>query len=92
MIILFITPLRGAIRNYSKYRYFNLTLFLRTPIVYIFLHFIFRMSNPWKILIFERWFFFVYKTILSIYRRDYFTKKEKYMRKYNLKYSEKEKD
>ncbi len=87
MILLFVTPFLGAIRNYSKYKQFNTFLFLRTPIIYFFLYLFFQTNNFWKILIYERWFFFMYKTILSIYRKDYYVKKEKYIRKYNLKYT-----
>ena len=38
---------------------------------------------------YERWFFFIYKSLLSIYNDDYNRKKRKYMKKYNLKYEEK---
>ncbi len=84
MILFFITPILGALRNYSKYRYFNLLLFLRTPFLYFFLYLFFQTNNFWKILIYERWFFFMYKTIVSIYKKDYYFKREKYIRKYKF--------
>ena len=42
--------------------------------------------NIWKIIVLERWLMFVYKTSLSIYRNDYKNKKEKYIKKYKMKY------
>jgi hypothetical protein len=76
----------GALRNYSKYKDFKLLLFIRTPIIYFFLYLIFQTKNIWKILIFERWIMFVYKTFKSIINKDYIKKKEKYIQKYGLKY------
>lgn len=35
---------------------------------------------------YERWFFFIYKSFLSIYNDDYNKKKNKYIKKYGLKY------
>lgn len=81
-----ITPTMGAFRNYSKYKDFKFFIFIRTPIIYFFLYLILQIQNIWKILIYERWVMFVYKTLKSILNKDYIKKKEKYIRKYKLKY------
>ena len=87
MLLLFLTtPLLGTIRNYVKYKEFKLFLFIRTPITYYLLQYFLNEKNHWKILIFERWFFLIYKTLLSIFNNDYYTKKEKYKKKYNIQY------
>ena len=39
-----------------------------------------------KVLIFERWFMFLFKTIRSLYRNDYYLRRDKYISKYNMKY------
>jgi len=85
-MILIITPLLGAFRNYVKYKYFKPFIFIRTPILYFFIYIIFQTRNIWKILILERWFMLIYKSIISIIRDDYHIKKTKYIQKYNLKY------
>ncbi len=85
-MLLIVTPLLGAIRNFVKYKQFKPFIFLRTPIIYYFLYLVFQTRNIWKILVLERWLMFIYKTSISIYRNDYQLKKEKYKKKYNLKY------
>ena len=85
-MLLIVTPLLGAIRNFVKYKQFKPLVFLRTPIIYYFLYLVFQTRNIWKILVLERWLMFIYKTSISIYRNDYQLKKEKYKKKYNLKY------
>ncbi len=80
-----ITPIFGFIRNYIKYKQFKLLVFIRTPILYFFIHLFFK-NNIWKILIYERWFFFIYKSIKSIIKNDYKNKREKYIKKYGLIY------
>jgi hypothetical protein len=85
-MLLLITPLMGALRNFSKYKNFKLLIFLRSPIIYFFLYLILQTNNIWKILIYERWFMFIFKTLKSILNKDYIKKKDKYIRKYNLKY------
>lgn len=87
MILLYlITPLLGTLRNYIKYKKIKLLMFLRTPFTYFFINIFFQNNNIWKTLMFERWFFFIYKSFLSLYNDDYRKKKKKYMIKYNLKY------
>lgn len=90
MIIFFITPILGAIRNYSKYKQFKLTLFIRTPITYFLIYNLLKIYYQKNIilytLILERWYFLIYKTLISIFNDDYNIKKNKYIKKYNLKY------
>mgnify|MGYP001230329031 CR=1 FL=1 len=83
-----ITPLFGAIKNYVKYKQFKILIFLRTPILYIFIFLLIQETNIWKILILERWFLLLYKSFLSLYHNDYVNKKDKYIQKYGLKYRE----
>jgi len=85
-MILLITPLLGSLRNFVKYKNFKPLIFIRTPLLYFFLFLIFQTNNIWKIIVLERWFMFVFKTLKSVYRRDYIIKKEKYIMKYNMKY------
>ncbi len=84
--LLFATPLFGYLKNYVKYKNFNFYIFIRTPLIYILLNYIFRINNIWKLLIYERWYFLIYKTFLSLIRNDYINKKNKYIKKYNLIY------
>ncbi len=86
MLYYFITPFLGLIRNYVKYKQFNLNLFIRTPLIYYIIQLIFQENTIFETLIYERWFFLIYKTILSIYKDDYHMKKEKYKIKYNIEY------
>lgn len=85
-MIWLMTPLMGALRNFVKYKEFKPLIFFRTPVLYFLLFLFFQTTNVWKILIIERWIMFLYKTLLSVYRRDYITKKEKYIKKYGLRY------
>ena len=87
MILLYlITPLLGTMRNYIKYKRIKLLMFLRTPATYFMINLLFQNQNIWKTLMFERWFFFMYKSLLSLYNDDYNVKKQKYIKKYGLKY------
>ena len=85
-----ITPLLGLLRNYVKYKSLYLRTFIRTPIVYFYIHLllVMRQSNHiiFKTLIFERWFWFVFKTYQSIANNYYQRKKDKYQIKYNMVY------
>ena len=85
-MILLITPILGSLRNFVKYKNFKPLIFIRTPVLYFFLFLILQTNNIWKIIVLERWFMFVFKTLKSVYRRDYIIKKDKYIMKYNLKY------
>ena len=87
-MILIITPLLGSLRNFVKYKQFKPFIFIRTPILYFFLFVLLQTNNYWKIIVLERWLMFLYKTLISIYRNDYNTKKEKYKKKYNLIYKD----
>lgn len=87
MIFLYlITPILGSFRNYIKYKKLKFLLFIRTPVTYFIINLLFQCNNVWKTLIYERWFFFIYKSMLSLYNNDYIKKKEKYIKKYGLKY------
>lgn len=88
MIFLYlITPILGSFRNYIKYKQLKFLLFIRTPVTYFIINLLFQCNNVWKTLIYERWFFFIYKSMLSLYNNDYIKKKEKYIKKYGLKYN-----
>ena len=87
VLIYFITPTLGFLKNYIKYKKINLLIFLRTPFIYFLLN-IFIKNNIYKILIFERWLFFIFKIFRSYIRNDYINNKNKYIKKYNLKYKE----
>ena len=86
MILFLITPLFGSLKNYVKYKQFHLFNFIRTPLVYLLLQCFLRTDNYWKLLIIERWGFFIFKIMRSLWRNDYLQKKDKYMKKYKLKY------
>ena len=86
MIIFFLTPLLGSLKNFVKYKKFNLFLFLRSPVLCLILKIIIQTNNIWMIMILERWIMFVFKIIRSWIRNDYLKKKEKYIEKYNLIY------
>lgn len=90
MYLYLFTPILGALRNYVKYKKFKLEIFFRTPITYFIIHKILQIYKSNNVilytLIFERWYFLLYKTLLSIINDDYHSKKQKYIKKYNLKY------
>jgi hypothetical protein len=86
MYLYLVTPLLGSLKNYVKYKRFNIIVFIRTFYIYLTLHLLIQTNNKWMILILERWFFFIFKIIRSIYRNDYESKKQKYIKKYNLTY------
>ena len=65
-----VTPILGSIKNYVKYKQFKVLIFLRTPLLYIFIFLLIQETNIWKLLILERWFLLLYKSILSLYRND----------------------
>ena len=66
-----ITPTLGLLRNYIKYKQLRAKVYVRTPIIYLFINLIFQKNTVWMTLIYERWFFFIYKIILSLYKDDY---------------------
>ena len=81
-----ITPLLGSLKNYVKYKRFNILVFVRTFYIYALIQYIIKTNNIYLILILERWFFFIFKIIRSIYRNDYMRNKSKYETKYKLIY------
>ena len=86
-----ITPLLGSLKNYVKYKQFNLLVFIRTFYIYALIQFIIKTNNIYLILILERWFFFGFKVIRSLLRNDYMRNRNKYIKKYKLIYSLKDK-
>lgn len=91
MLLLYtITPSLGLIRNYIKYKRVTFSLYLRTYLVYFLINLLSKLlgyiPNIYEVLIYERWFFFVCKSLISLYRNDYYKKREKYKIKYGLKY------
>ena len=90
MLLYTITPSLGLIRNYIKYKRVTLTLYFRTYLVYFFINLLSKLlgyiPNIYEVLIYERWFFFVCKSLISLYKNDYYRKREKYKIKYGLKY------
>jgi len=86
MWIYIITPLLGSLKNYVKYKRFNLLIFVRTFFVYLMLRLLIKTNNSFLILILERWFFFIFKIIRSLLRNDYMRNRIKYETKYKLIY------
>lgn len=86
MYLYLITPLLGSLKNYVKYKRFNILVFLRTLYIYYLLKLSIQTNNTWLILMLERWFFFIFKIIKSIINDDYNNKKQKYIEKYKLIY------
>jgi hypothetical protein len=86
MYLYLVTPLLGSLKNYVKYKHFNILVFVRTLYVYFILNLAIQTNNTWLILILERWFFFAFKIIRSIINNDYNNKKQKYIKKYNIIY------
>ena len=76
----FITPCLGFLRNYIKYKQLKFLMFIRTPLTYLFINLLFQCNNIWKTLMYERWFFFIYKSLLSVYNDDYNRKKLIYIK------------
>ena len=94
MLLLYtITPSLGLIRNYIKYKRVTFSLYLRTYLVYFFINLLSKLlgyiPNIYEVLIYERWFFFVCKSLISLYKNDYYRKREKYKIKYGLNYEKK---
>ena len=89
---IFITPILGLFRNYSKYKKTDIKLFLRTPIIFCFIYIFFLLQGFreekffYLSLISERWILLLYKGIYSYFNNDYIKNKEKYMKKYKMKY------
>lgn len=90
-ILIFITALLGCLRDYVKYKIFSFKKFIRTPIITLSFTIFFLQFYKIDIalllaIIFERWFFLLIKSAISILNNDYHLKKNKYILKYNLKY------
>jgi len=86
-----VTPVSGFLKNYVKYKRVNLGIFARTPIIYVILDRVlsyYRIKNIvlWT-LILERWIFFYLKIFRSYYGNQYWVRRDKYEKKYNLTYT-----
>jgi len=88
MIIIFVIPFLGLIKNYVKYKQISLYLFFRTPILFYLIQLFIQSNNIYKLLLYERWIMFIYKILKSLYNNDYEERKIKYIKKYKLKYKE----
>ncbi len=86
MWIYTITPLLGSLKNYVKYKRFNVLIFIRTFFIYLILKLAIQTNNTFLILILERWFFFIFKIIRSLLRNDYIRNRTKYETKYKIIY------
>ena len=90
LLLYAITPTLGLLRNYIKYKRCKFITFMRTPLVYFFFHSLFCLMGyrniVWRTLIFERWYFFIEKSIISLWNNDYLKNKDKYIKKYGLTY------
>ena len=88
LILYLVTPNLGLLRNYIKYKSLSVTTYLRTPLLYLIIHFwlllVGHRNVIYKTIIFERWYWFLYKSLKSYIKDDYNVKKEKYKIKYNL--------
>jgi len=86
MYLYTITPLLGSLKNYVKYKRFNMLIFIRTIYIYFIIQLFVKGNNIWMTLMLERWFFFVFKIIRSFIRNDYIRNRLKYEKKYSLIY------
>ena len=88
LILYLVTPNLGLLRNYIKYKTLKLTTYLRTPLLYLIIHFwlllVGHRNIIYKTIIYERWYWFLYKSLKSYIKDDYNVKKEKYKIKYKL--------
>ena len=88
LILYLITPNLGLLRNYIKYKTLKLATYLRTPLLYLIIHFwlllVGHRNIIYKTIIYERWYWFLYKSLKSYIKDDYNVKKEKYKIKYKL--------
>jgi hypothetical protein len=88
LILYLVTPNLGLLRNYIKYKTLKLATYLRTPLLYLIIHFwlllVGHRNIIYKTIIYERWYWFLYKSLKSYIKDDYNVKKEKYKTKYKL--------
>ena len=87
----FIIPFLGLIKNYVKYKRLSILIFLRTPLINLFIEKILFYKNYQNrvllSIIYERIFFFLFKITRSYINNDYIIKKNKYIKKYGLNYN-----
>ena len=88
LILYLFTPNLGLLRNYIKYKTLSVTTYFRTPVLYFIIHFwlllVGHRNVIYKTIIYERWYWFLYKSFKSYIKDDYNVKKEKYKIKYKL--------
>lgn len=88
LILYLVTPNLGLLRNYIKYKTLSISTYLRTPLLYLIIHFwlllVGHRNIIYKTIIYERWYWFFYKSLKSYIKDDYNVKKEKYKIKYKL--------
>ena len=76
---LIIIPILGMLKNYVKYKRVSILLFMRTPIIYIFLYSFFTLlkysNRICMTIINERIFMFLYKIVVSLLTDNYNKKK-----------------
>ena len=53
ILLYFITPFLGLLRNYIKYKKIQIGLFIRTPLLYLFINLLFQNNNVYQTLIYE---------------------------------------
>ena len=86
------TPVLGAVKNYVKYKRLCIWTFSRTPAIYALLAYASWLCNhrmPALLLIVcERYIMFLYKIGRDLHTNPYRTRKQKYIAKYGLKYSD----
>lgn len=85
-------PVLGAVKNYVKYKKLCIWTFSRTPAIYALLVYASWLCNhrmsALLLVVCERYIMFLYKIGRSLQTNPYITKKQKYINKYNLKYSD----
>ena len=85
LLFYFVTPTLGMLRNYIKYKQLYIRTYLRTLLVYVFFHMWFCLNGyrdiVFRTLIYERWFWFIYKSWISYRNDDYNKKKQKHIKK-----------
>ena len=99
LVLHFLTiPTLGLIKNLIKYKNATPIIFLRTPAINMLIYNILTYYNEYrfknynkiailKSILYERYFFFIYKIIYAWYTDNYNKKKEKYQKKYGLEYT-----
>ena len=93
-----VTSTLGALKNYVKYKQVKFLLFTRTPVICVILATICKLINPcvekfdltnaFFVIVLERWIMLIYKSVTAYFSKNYLSKKDKYIKKYGLKYAQ----